>query len=86
VDRVLDGSEVWRIFNNRGQTMVFLAISVLSLKTPHRLRPGIPERGHNIFFGPNLATAHFRRDLPLREKVQTPLIAETDKYIVIEAE
>jgi hypothetical protein len=31
-------------------------------------------------------TAHLGRDLPLREKVKTTLIAETEEYVVIEAE
>lgn len=86
VERVLDGSEVWRIFNNRGQTMVFLTNSVLSLKTPHRPSLVFRNAGTTYSLVQIWSTAHSGRDLPLRETVKTTLIADTDKYVVIDAE
>ena len=86
VERVLDGNEVWRIFNNRGQTMLFLTNSVLSLKTAHRPSLVFRNAGTTYSLVQIWPTTHSGRDLPLREKVKTTLIAETDKYVVIEAE
>lgn len=85
--RVLDGNVVvWRIANNRGQRVVFLTNSVQSLKTAHPASLVFRNTGTTYFLIQIWTSEHFGRDLPLREKVKTTLIAETDKFVVIKAE
>jgi hypothetical protein len=87
VARYLDGNEaVWQIFNNHGQTLVVLTNSVQSPRTAHQPSLVFRNTGETYSLVQIWTTEHFGRDLPLREKVRTTLIAETEKYVVIEAE
>lgn len=87
VERFLDGNEAaWRIFNNHGQSIVVLTNAVQSLQTAHPPSLVFRNTGATFSLVQIWTTEHFGRDLPLREKVKTTLIADTDKYVVIEAE
>ena len=76
----------WRLVNNNGQVTVVLTNSVQSLKTEHPPSLIFRNTGAAYSLVQIWTTEHFGRDLPLREKVKTTLIAETGKYVVIQAE
>lgn len=87
VDRLFDGNlAAWRLVNDNGQATVVLTNSVQSLKTEHPRSLVFRNTGAAYSLAQIWTTEHFGRDLPLREKVKTTLIAETEKYVVIEAE
>jgi len=87
VERLFDGNfAAWRLVNDDGQATVVLTNSVQSLKTEHPPSLVFRNTGTTYSLIQIWTTEHFGRDLPLREKVKTTLIAETDKYVVIEAE
>lgn len=87
VERLFDGDlAAWRLVNDKGEPTVVLTNSVQSLRTAHRPSLVFRNTGTTYSLVQIWTTAHFGRDLPLRETVKTTLIAETDKYVVIEAE
>ena len=87
VERLFDGDmAAWRLVNDKGQPTVVLTNSIQSLRTAHRPSLAFRNTGTTYSLVQIWTTAHFGRDLPLREKVKTTLIAETEKYVVIEAE
>lgn len=84
---VLDVNEiVWRISNDHGQSMAFLTNSVQSLKIPHQTSLVFRNTGTTYSLVQIWTSSHFGRDLPLTETVRTTLIADADKYVVVEAE
>jgi hypothetical protein len=87
VERLFDGNlAVWRLVNGDGRATLVLTNSVQSLKTEHPPSLVFRNTGTTYSLVQIWTTAHLGRDLPLREKVKTTLIAETDKYVVIKAQ
>jgi hypothetical protein len=86
VERLFDGNmAAWRLVSDNGPATVVLTNSVQSPKTEHPPSLVFRNTGTTYSLIQIWTTEHFGRDLPLREKVKTTLIAETEKYVVIEA-
>jgi hypothetical protein len=87
VERLFDGNlAAWRLVNDDGQATVVLTNSVQSPKTAHPASLVFRNTGTTFSLVQIWTGEHFGRELPLREQVQTTLIAGADKNVVIEAE
>jgi hypothetical protein len=86
VERLFDGDmAAWGLVNDKGHPTVVLTNSVQSPKTEHPPSLVFRTTGTTYSLIQIWTTEHFGRDLPLRETVKTTLIAETEKYVMIEA-
>ena len=87
VERLFDGDlAAWRLVNDKGNLTVVLTNSVQSVRTAHRPSLVFRNTGTTYSLIQIWTTAHFGREVPLREKVKTTLIAGTDEYVRIEAQ
>jgi len=87
VAQVFDTSKaVWSIADNHGRSLVMITNSVESLQKEHRPSLVFRSTGTTYSLVQIWTSEHFGRDLPLREIVKSTVLAETPKYVVIEAE
>ena len=87
VERLFDGDlAAWRLVNDKGDPTVVLTNSVQSGRTVHRPSLVFRNTGTTYSLIQIWTTEHSGRDLPLREKVKTTLIAGADEYVRIEAQ